>query len=77
MPKDNISIPHSNKIAIKVKCPVEMPESANCFFSGGTGNCEKCLYPVFREKINEDNRRRDELVANLKEEYRRQRGGGS
>ena len=51
-------IAHSDKIAIKVKCPVDMPEHLNCFFSNGSGNCEVCTYHIFREKILQDERDR-------------------
>jgi len=64
-------IAQSTKIAIKVKCPVEMPEHLNCFFNNGSGNCESCTYPIFREKILQDERDRLDLRTNLNESLRR------
>jgi hypothetical protein len=64
----------SNKIAIKVKCPAEMPEHLNCFFNNGSGNCETCTYPMFREKILQDERDRLDLRTNLVESLRRMGG---
>jgi hypothetical protein len=28
--------------------------SADCFFNDASGNCERCAYPLFREKYESD-----------------------
>lgn len=61
---------------LAVKCPTGMPpeDQPECFYRGGSTTCENCLYPEFREKIEADNRRRNEFTATLKDEYRHHYG---
>jgi hypothetical protein len=46
----------SNKIAILVRCPTDLPIAGRpaCFFNDASGNCERCTYPLFREKYESD-----------------------
>ena len=63
MTTDKLSISY-----LHLRCPTDMPVDSRpqCFYN--PSSCERCLYPAFREKIEDDERTRQEVKRTILEE---------